>query len=356
MNLIRQLHSAQKLSDSTHTVYENVQFNAAHGGFVTFLEALAARRLIEADWTRRGNTWSDYRHRDGIMVETSINPLVYNGSAGNVIVSGGKDAHVQFKALLNYYEASYDGNPQLVNIDVTHQYHTELNDTLWDRDGEDYVLAADVQDKLYQNALAFQEFLKMPGLKIEDMVITGSAANYNWTEQSDIDLHLIVDKKKAEAKWGKLVSEYFDAKKRLWNDLHDIEIHGFPVEFYVEDKDEDHTSTGIYSILDQQWVKIPTHKEPTVDDVAVKAKAAALISEIEDVLGTNKASAVEKFMDKLGKLRQAGLSASGEHSVENLAFKILRNGGYLERLTQMKTKSFDRDLSIEDEEFSRLLD
>lgn len=353
MKFIRQLDAAHKISNSKQIVYENVKFNTQ---FVKFLESLSARQLIESDWTRQGTTWNDYRHRDGVLLETSVNPLVYNGDAGTMTVSGSKDALHQFKTLLDSAKAEYDGNPKPEDIKITHQYHDDLNDSLWIHDGDEYKLHNDVQDKLLENAKAFQEFLKMPGLVVDDMVMTGSGANFNWTEQSDIDLHLIIDKKKAEAKWGKLVEEYFDAKKRIWNELHDIEIHGFPVEFYVEGKGEDHTSTGIYSIMNKEWVKKPTHEEPTVDDQAVKAKAASLIAEINDVLKTNKAAAVEKFMDKLGKLRQAGLSSEGEFSPSNLAFKILRNQGYLEKLTQMKTKSFDRALSIEDEEWAQLLD
>jgi hypothetical protein len=355
MKFIRQLDAAQKILNSKQVVYENVRFTH---GFMHFLNSLQLDNMINEGWnhvrgTRGGDVWDDYRTRDGILLETSQNPFVYNGFTQTLTVSGNIHALDVFKSILERH-ASYDGNPKPEDIKLTHQYHEHLNEALWSHDGDDYVLHNDVQDKLLENAKAFQEFLKMPGLKIEDMVITGSGANYNWTEQSDIDLHLIIDKKKAESKWGKLVDEYFAAKKRVWNELHDIKIHSFPVEFYVEGKGEDHTSTGIYSIKNKEWVKKPTHEEPTVDDQAVKAKAAALISEINDVLKTNKAAAVEKFMDKLGKLRQAGLSKNGEFSTSNLAFKILRTQGYLEKLTQMKTKSFDRELSVEDEEWSAL--
>ena len=60
------------------------------------------------------------------------------------------------------------------------------------------------------------------------------------------------------------------------------------------------------------------------------------------------------FAIKLGKkiknIRQTGLDQEGgSYSVENLAFKALRNHGYLERLSTIKTLSYDRMMSLPSE-------
>ncbi len=349
MKMLQQLDRAHKISKAKQITFENVRFK---NGFTAFLDALAVDRLIEHEWsgtqTRNGWVWNDYRHRDGVLVETATNPNVYKTS---VTVSGSNSALLKVKSLMEAH-AEYDGSPRPEDIDVTYQYHDSLHDDLWDRDGETYTLKPDVRDKLLENAEAFFSFLKVEDLDVDDVVLTGSAANFNWTENSDVDLHLIVDMDQAEKLYGPIVREYFDTKKRLWNDLHSIEINGFPVEFYVEAAGEGHVSTGVYSIQNDEWVIEPKHEEPSVDDGAVRVKAAELIRDVQDVLTSNKADAIETLIEKLRKMRQAGLDRAGEFSTENLAYKILRNGGWLEKLYDCKTKVFDRALSVEEEEWS----
>jgi len=349
MKFIRQLDRSYKIATSKQITYTNVKFRKSFGAF---MEAMEIDKLITEDWsatkTADGLMWDDYRHRGGVLVESADNPSVYKTS---LTFSGSTHALQKVKSLMERY-ASYDGAPEPEDIELTHQYHDELTDELWIKDGDSYKLDPEVRNKLMANAEAFFSFLKMEDMEVEDVVLTGSAANFNWTENSDVDLHIVVDKKAAEKKYGKLVEEYFDTKKRLWNDLHDITIRGFPVEFYVEGSGDEHVSSGIYSVRDDKWVVEPQHKEPSVDDNAVKAKAAEMIREITDVLSANKAEAVEKLMEKIRKMRQAGLSSKGEFSTENLVFKILRNDGWLEKMHEIKTKAFDRDLSIEDEEWS----
>ena len=45
-------------------------------------------------------------------------------------------------------------------------------------------------------------------------------------------------------------------------------------------------------------------------------------------------------------MRQAGLDAAGEFSVENMVFKVLRRNGMLERLSDIKTVAYDKSVSI----------
>lgn len=356
MKFIQQLDRADKISKSKQIVYENVRFQSG-SQFTNLLNELARVGLIDEHWTRtptdKSILWNDWRHRNGVLIETSVNPMI-QGVTPTLTVSGNHSALLQVKSLMERF-AEYDGKPEPEDIDLTYQYHDELNDMLWDKHGDSYSLDPSVRKKLLANAEAFFSFLKVEDVEVEDIVLTGSAANYNWTEHSDIDLHLIVDMETIMRKFGPLIKEYFDTKKRLWNDLHNIIIRGFPVEFYVEDSNEEHVSTGVYSLDNDQWIKEPTYEEPSVNDSAVKAKAAEVIGEIQDVLASNKASAVEHLMDKIRKMRQSGLSQNGEFSTENIVFKQLRNDGWLEKMSEFKTKTFDRALSIEEEELSELL-
>ena len=54
---------------------------------------------------------------------------------------------------------------------------------------------------------------------IDDIILTGSIATYNWHTLSDIDLHILLDFRKVD-KNVKLVKKYLDSQKTLWNKNH----------------------------------------------------------------------------------------------------------------------------------------
>jgi hypothetical protein len=105
---------------------------------------------------------------------------------------------------------------------ITH--HQELNSALWDNNQ----LRKDVRYKLLEIAKHFAEFLKVEKLQLKDITISGSNAGYNYSEFSDIDLHLVVEGAKDQ-------EELFAAKKNQYNFTYDIKLNGVPVELYVQD-------------------------------------------------------------------------------------------------------------------------
>lgn len=349
MKFLKHLTERGNLAKALTVTYNNVTFTK---GFSQFLEALSRDGLRATDSVRilfeNKHRWNDTVKEGGISLDTTEHPMLKRNFAGDVTIVGVKDALDRFANILNLHEVEFEGAAKPEHIELKYQYHDELNPKFWDGD----TLKEDVVAKLLENAEQFMEFMKAPKLQIEDITLTGSNANYNWTELSDVDLHVIVDMEQAAEEYGELVKEYFEAKKKVWNDLHNIVMVGQVVEFYVQDKNEPHSSSGVYSLLHDSWVTEPKHQKPTVDDAAVKAKAAALMNEIDAVLDSNKAIAIEAVMEKITKMRKAGLADKGEFSVENIAFKVLRDNGYLEKLSECKTKIFDRTLSIEDEEES----
>ena len=98
----------------------------------------------------------------------------------------------------------------------------------------------------------------------------------------------------------------------------------------------------------------PNYDEPTIDDISIKTKLKQLMSAIDDAVSSNKASVIEALMTKIKTLRTSGLEEGGEFSVGNLIFKELRRNGYFEKLAECKTKVYDRNLSVEDEEWYNL--
>lgn len=215
-----------------------------------------------------------------------------------------------------------------------------LNPKIW----ENGKLNLEVADKLIEIAKAFEEFIGIE-LNVLDYTITGSNANYTWTEHSDLDLHLIV-----AGQVGEGARELFNAKKALWGEQHNITIKGLPVECYVQGNEEEHHSTGVYSIAKSQWLVEPKKIKPEVDDAAVEAKKDSAIHDIEAALLSKDLNQLRKVKEKITKMRKAGLERAGEWSVENLVFKILRNLGLIDEIAEKIRELEDQELSLENQQ------
>lgn len=219
------------------------------------------------------------------------------------------------------------------------KFHDKLCDKIFN--GED--LKPEVSEKLLEIADAFIEFLEVPTDAIKDVVITGSMVSYNYTQYSDIDLHLKVDFDKIH-KDCPIVQGYLWQSKAMFNKNHDITIYGIPVEVYAESIEEDTVHNGLYSLWQGKWIDFPEKIEPTDNDSAVEAK----FNEFKDMADNiNDSEEAEVLIDKLYTMRKAGLEEVGEFSTENLAFKKVRDAGILERLKEMKKQKIDKQLSLE---------
>ena len=225
-------------------------------------------------------------------------------------------------------ELSIDPNP----------HHHELNPVLWDNNR----LRTEVRFKLIKIAKHFAEYLNVPRLHLKDVTLSGSSAGYNYSSYSDIDLHLVVSKTDGN-------DELFTAKKNLYNNEHDLTISDIPVELYVQPADQKHHSAGIYSVLDDRWINEPVHEEPTVDPKKIKAKARSYAGKINNAIRSGKLSKCRDTMDDLKRLRKAGLESNGEQSVENLAFKLLRARGQIDKLRKYIPKLESAELSLREQ-------
>lgn len=141
--------------------------------------------------------------------------------------------------------------------------------------------------------------------------------------------------------------------KSKWNDKHDITIKGYDVEVYAEDEKSPHVSTGLYSVMKDTWLKEPKKETPVFDELDVKTKVNYFVGMVKQLfqqyqegklegLDTN----IEKLRDKLSKFRQSGLQLGGEFSTENIAFKLLRRAGYMDKLAKLQDVVVDKQLSV----------
>jgi len=226
----------------------------------------------------------------------------------------------------------------MAHFEVPAQNHKELNPVLWNGDS----LKPDVQHALLKIAKAYWKFLKIDTL-INDIVISGSQANFNYSKHSDIDLHLIVSYENVQCDMA--VDELFDTKRKLWKEQHTIDIHGMPVEVYVEDLAKP-AITASYSLLKNKWIKPPKQVEAVPDAIRIERLCMAWLKLVTSALKSQDFEQINQAKELLWTYRKVGLAKEGEMGVPNLVFKTLRNAGVTDALLTAVRTINDRNLSL----------
>lgn len=220
-----------------------------------------------------------------------------------------------------------------------------LNQSIWF--GE--TLRSEVRLYLLLNALEFIEFLNIDNLKINDIILTGSIANYNWNESSDVDLHIVFDFTQLLDD-EEFVSEYLRLKKDVWNNKFNPTIKNFNIELYAQNSSEIHHSSGVYSVYNNLWLTKPIEFKESfkydeiIHDYENIINRINKIFQIEDV--DEKLEEIDVFKEWLRSYRQKGLSGDGEISTNNIVFKLLRYNNILNEINDTIINLTNNKLSI----------
>lgn len=229
-----------------------------------------------------------------------------------------------------------------VNEDI--QIHNELNDKLWNKDEE---LLPGIAEKIEDIVELFVKQLEEDGieLRVEDIYLVGSNVNYNYTDRSDLDIHIIADESFDCA--SEHLPIIYNAYKALFNSKYDIKINGVNVELYVENKDAlSNISAGIYS-LNHGWINKPSISQiPKIDKADFEHTLQIYENEYLELLENPSLEKVESFIDRLYELRLSGIKTQNEFSTGNLVFKEFRYLGYLDELRELKIKLINDKLSL----------
>lgn len=227
----------------------------------------------------------------------------------------------------------------------------ELNPKLW----ENSKLDKEIRESLLKIAEDFYEKLEL-GVEVKDIALCGSLCNYNWSEKySDYDLHIIINFSEVDENY-ELVEKLVDYAKKVWNEQHDIKIKGYEVEIAVQDNDDlaeaikSGRMGGVFSLIDNKWIKRPERVDFEPDEKLIREKAKTLMTTIDEIEDEKDEDKYEAFIEKIDKawkkikdFRKSGLeSESGEFSVGNLVFKLLRRNGYIEKVMKMKKQNYDK--------------
>lgn len=238
------------------------------------------------------------------------------------------------------------------DINEAIEKHDTLNPKLFDG----MQLKPEVRKKAEEVVNEFLRILAEDEVKlyVRDVVLTGSNASYNYTDNSDIDLHILaktVDLDDPEKLYPKLYNCY----RRIFESKFDISFYGIPVEVYVETENNPVVSNGIYSVMYDKWIKEPRKSyvpdiDQSVIDVVSKPwidKANKILKDVDDNMPGGEEE-IDEYITNIYEMRQKGIyhSEGSEFSPENLAFKEVRNAGLLDKLKELKNKVIEKRLSL----------
>ena len=216
----------------------------------------------------------------------------------------------------------------------------ELNPKLW----EDKKLKRDVREAIIDIVSEFMDNLIIP-VEILDVRVVGSNASYNYTEHSDLDVHIISNLELVGSP-TEIVQALYNSERSNFNRTHNIKIKGIDVELYVEDVNSSVTSNGIYSVIDDIWIKEPQMvKERSVK--IDKKELRDLVNSVKSVLAEGDSNDIKDCINMLYLMRKDSIATDGEYGVGNLLFKEIRNRGLLSALKDKYNEMISDELTLE---------
>jgi hypothetical protein len=211
-----------------------------------------------------------------------------------------------------------------------------------------------VRERLLKMAELFLLDTGFGNLDVKEIVFAGSMAGYLYHSQSDIDVHVSVDGSPITTDL-KLLFQLFNARSDDWNGDYELRVRDHEVELFILDYRSPEGSDGVYSLREDRWIKEPKPPTNIVGRDVVLADVTRYAGEFESLRARFKANP-QNFDCREFKLyrrtlkdyrAKQGFQKSGEHSVGNLAYKALRNGGYLKAAKAEQGRCFALQYNVE---------
>lgn len=222
------------------------------------------------------------------------------------------------------------------------QVHETLNQKLFDTTSQ--TLLPEVREKIMNIVTEFESYIEVP-IEICDVQLVGSNCSYNYTDKSDLDVHIIANFNMVDLD-HEVMQSIYNVEKSSFNKDYDIKIKGIDVEIYVEDINSNTVSNGIYSVCDNVWVKEPKPIK-SITKHNTEKEFEKWKSKIQQVLSEGDRQEIANAINALYLMRKNSIAVDGEYGKGNQLFKDIRSAGLLDKLKQQLNKSVSRDLSLE---------
>lgn len=237
-------------------------------------------------------------------------------------------------------KSSYQTLDEALNEKI--ESHETLNPKFW----QDDELKQEIKDKIETITDRFVEYLNNKDIKIDikDILLLGSNASYNYTDDSDLDIHVIVEPKEITED-EELLKQLYDLAASAFNDKFNIQLKGADAEVYVELNDTNANSNGIYSI-NKGWLKKPK-KENVVGIELDEVEFEKWEDRYNDLLASRDKDEIKQFINDLYKLRKDSILKDGEYGQGNLIFKEMRNLNYIKNIKNLLDMIESEEMSLE---------
>lgn len=231
----------------------------------------------------------------------------------------------------------------LKNFKLTLKTNKKLNPKIWQEEN----LIPKVRIQLLKIAYEWANHANIPSEIIEDIILVGGNANYNYTRYSDLDIHIKFDFSRMP-ECDSLIKDYFKEKKINWSLTHNIKIYNIPVEVYPQNtKERFSINSGIFSLKNNKWINKPQKENIKFSDELLIKKVKDYQDLIDYLISISADSGeLETIKKKIKNQREVSVQTQGEYSFDNLVFKELRNKGYMKKIDNYIRSKEDEKLSL----------
>lgn len=243
-------------------------------------------------------------------------------------------------------------------LDIKFHNHS-LSPILWNKENQ---LKPDMRKKLNAGLNYFIKLYKLDELKLEDAVIMGSMANYDYDRYSDIDVHLFYTLPK-ESKTNTTLQNALRYINVNWEARHHITINGHTVNYFLDSrtdrlrnhKHDKQINLSFYSLKHNRWIIRPTYTPaPKINLPKVREAYKSAKDQLNDIAMLYNKKRFDQSLNESDKLlrtltstRNTALNTEGRYAVANIAYKALRRTGVISDIRKYKSASSDQLLSYE---------
>lgn len=225
-------------------------------------------------------------------------------------------------------------------------YNDTLCPDLWDT-----AMHLDPKARMTLLRLAYDFYRKtMFPAPVIDVYLMGSIANYNWTADSDVDVHVMIDYSKLQMP-PETANKAVKTAGAQWNAEHEVTVKDFKVEMNIQNATEQKPYvTGVYSLVKDQWIRKPFQMPLRIDKNVLKFQYNTMKQYLQNAISSGNGEQMKATKKYLDAYRQYGLDTFGELSYENIIFKILRSRGIIKQLKDTITAVYDQEMTVTEED------
>lgn len=177
---------------------------------------------------------------------------------------------------------------------------------------------------------------------VSDIRLVGPMCGPKYTEDSPLEIEIVFDLDSHGESKG-LMAEKINHHAFLWHSKPDTTMRGHEVELQVLGEGESRSKSGVYSLSESKWKKLPNLEEK--DDLDLDEKSAInvcyLIEKLERIQGSEFSDPkslkqiIKKIQSKIGKLRKKSFNSSSKSLKETSSYRKLLEGGYIKKVVKI---------------------